>query len=547
MNEGTTVRHALGSLLADPNPIAVRELRSAMRTPAFVAASSVGILIVGFLLIAVATSLSFDGGTMASTGDVVFQLFLSAALFLSVLLAPTLGASAFSGEREGHTLEALLLTGVAPRRLVFGKFAGAFLGCAHGVVASLPLVGIAFFYGGMSPLEVVLGVSFILLLIAPLAALGIAISSFVPSTRLAIGLAMAVVIPLFFVAIGGMTAVSAELSGAVDGGRDGPFGWLGALAAHPTDPSIVGGLLVAPVLVVAICTWFFLSVAEWLTAPVGIVRIRPLQLFHVVASLLVFALQAILLVVVDADDRQSVDVAFAVVLGPSALLAMLFFGAESPLVPTSFVPSSRPLRGAFDRVFPPDALGTTRFALLSTAFGLTICSTISRIAAELEPAARIDEHRAVWFASVVGLSGSFVLGAVLLHVIAHIGRLRRRASGPGFGAAVLLTLVGLFVFVIVTLTISIPFFARDEQDEFSRFVLGLMPFAPAYAASWVIDHPHRTPTFFFGFLGLYGGAAVALRLMLVRAIRRMGADRAAGRAALEARIRAREEADGGVA
>ena len=109
-------------------------------------------------------------------------------LVLAPILAGILGADAFAGERERHTLETLFATPVSPRAIVLGKAAAAvtysYTVCCASLVAAVITVNVvgrppALFIPAALPLVIVLGGAFA-------AAALVAMLSIVISSRVAV-------------------------------------------------------------------------------------------------------------------------------------------------------------------------------------------------------------------------------------------------------------------------------------------------------------------------------------------------------------------------
>src|SRR6185369_5430589 len=88
-------------------------------------------------------------------------------LFLVTFIAPTFTAGAISGERERQTYDLLRTTLLPASRLVIGKLISALSYVFLLLLAAIPLQSIAFLFGGVTELEVVL--SFVILFITALA------------------------------------------------------------------------------------------------------------------------------------------------------------------------------------------------------------------------------------------------------------------------------------------------------------------------------------------------------------------------------------------
>lgn len=74
-----------------------------------------------------------------------------------VLLGPSLTAASLAGEREGGHLEALMLSPLSVRDIVYGKFYGALSLALLLLLVPLPAVALCFLLGGLSPAEFLFG------------------------------------------------------------------------------------------------------------------------------------------------------------------------------------------------------------------------------------------------------------------------------------------------------------------------------------------------------------------------------------------------------
>ena len=97
----------------EPNPIWIRELKQAARlarTPIVLAV--VAVLVT--LLMASIGGVMATSASPAETGSMLYQVFFSLAWFVVTLVGPAVAANSIASEREGHTWEAVLLTGLRP-------------------------------------------------------------------------------------------------------------------------------------------------------------------------------------------------------------------------------------------------------------------------------------------------------------------------------------------------------------------------------------------------------------------------------------------------
>jgi hypothetical protein len=116
--------------------VLVKELRQGLRTRMFVAP----FLILHALLVL--------GSLESGLGNTSF--FWHSLIILLVVLLPMRNLSALSEERQGRTLDTLLLTGITPWRIVSGKWSATFALTALTAVSALPYLLVRYLNGGSS-------------------------------------------------------------------------------------------------------------------------------------------------------------------------------------------------------------------------------------------------------------------------------------------------------------------------------------------------------------------------------------------------------------
>lgn len=105
-------------------------------------------------------------------GHTLWLAFLIGQMALICLVSPAITAGVISSEREKGTLELLCLSPISTLSLTLDKYFGAVGQLLMLVLCGLPVISVVFVYGGVSPLEVVLGYLVILLSGLYYAALG---------------------------------------------------------------------------------------------------------------------------------------------------------------------------------------------------------------------------------------------------------------------------------------------------------------------------------------------------------------------------------------
>lgn len=137
------------------NPVMTREARVRMRgwkAPGLISlyVGLLGVVALAFLYL----NTRFEGMVFSPTlGGILYNFLVFVQGALLVFSAPGLTAGAISGERERQTLDLLLITRMSPLQVVVGK-----LGAAVGftlllMVASMPVYGLLFLFGGVSLLR----------------------------------------------------------------------------------------------------------------------------------------------------------------------------------------------------------------------------------------------------------------------------------------------------------------------------------------------------------------------------------------------------------
>jgi ABC-2 type transport system permease protein len=208
------------------NPVLARELRQRMRGPRASIILTLYLLVLSLIVWTLYAGTSrtqeaaFGGPSaeqVAGLGRSVFQTLLFFVLLLVCFIVPGVSAGAIAGERERQTLVPLQVTMLGPMSIVVGKLLASLAFITLLVVATLPLVGIAFILGGVEPLEVVKGTAMVLVVAAVLASLSVLCSTVTRRTQgatvLAYGLVLVLVVGSFLVF--GAQAVFMGSDGAV--------------------------------------------------------------------------------------------------------------------------------------------------------------------------------------------------------------------------------------------------------------------------------------------------------------------------------------------
>jgi hypothetical protein len=475
----TRIRTRVMDALRDPNPILVRELRATFRTNLFIRFLYLVTAIVGIVVVSGGAISAAGPLAPGDVGELVFQIFFGTALFVTVLVAPGYAATTLTGERESRTYESLILSGMAPERVVWGKFVATYASFTLVLVALAPVVGVAFLFGGISPWHVVVGYLGLLYVLALAVAFGIAVSARMPSTRVAI----VVTAPLSFGAaifgtstLAGLGEIARDAWGT---GMPGPFWFTDALVVRFAEWDTFGLVFALPTYVVAMGTWFLLATSIAAVRPVAEDRSAGLKRWSLVALPGAWVFAALFVALATrAQDRGLVGL---IVVGfgmPGVLGLALLFCDEPPLPPR---PASTPDTRWIARAFGSGAPATLRFSLAvvtALAMGLAVGPALVRHVLDPRFAdhARFDAGLA---AIVVGnvVSGLFV--AVLgtwLRITLRSGLAARALAACVFVVAVVLPLIAQLVVdanAFSGIDASVPLLVRFSPLS-SMFVAGAL-------------------------------------------------------------------------
>ncbi|MDH3300626.1 MAG: ABC transporter permease [Acidimicrobiia bacterium] len=196
-NRAGTVLEAL----TDVRPVLDRELRQRSRT-----ARSMVVMTV-FLLLALGVAfITYTGETASfnsefgiarqNVGRSVFEWVLILELVLLLFVVPGISAGAITGERDRQTLIPLQVTLIGPFGIFFGKVLASSAFVLLLVVATAPILAMAYLLGGVAFGQIVSGILALLLIGFLLAVLGVACSAMLRRTAAATLIAYGVILVL---------------------------------------------------------------------------------------------------------------------------------------------------------------------------------------------------------------------------------------------------------------------------------------------------------------------------------------------------------------
>jgi ABC-type transport system involved in multi-copper enzyme maturation permease subunit len=249
--------------IAVASPLATRELRQAARQkrgPILLGALGIFAPLLSLLM---ASAMSSPWTTAAEIGRFVFEAMVTLALCAVVLVGVTCAASSVASEREGHTWEALLLSGLRPSAIVRGKFLGAFAQAALYLFALAPSMALSFLVGGITVTEILVALGLVLGVAAVAVLFGLAISSFARTARGALAgalVATLVAFPLVYSLFMGLGFMVASIMGDSEGRAST---WLAhAIVSAPFSARSFVFFGLDPLLVLAVPAWLIFEVTK---------------------------------------------------------------------------------------------------------------------------------------------------------------------------------------------------------------------------------------------------------------------------------------------
>ncbi len=143
-------------------PVFIREMRARMRgkrAPVLLFSCTALAILVACSSIALTSSSRVFSGTsyqpdMELIGETLFRGMIYLEVLFIVVTVPALTAGSFAAERKQQTLEALLLTPLSSWNILLGKLYSVLSFCMMILLCTLPVMAIAFIFGGVSPGQV---------------------------------------------------------------------------------------------------------------------------------------------------------------------------------------------------------------------------------------------------------------------------------------------------------------------------------------------------------------------------------------------------------
>ena len=163
------------------NPMIRKELRQRMRERRGWLLPSLYLVVLGavvtFAYFVTTTDRGASGIQGSTVGVVLFLTLAYSQLALLLLLAPIFSAGSITIEKEQRTLAGLLTSLLTSAQIWWGKFVSSLLFVLLLLVTSLPVLSMAFAFGGIGPWEIFSATLTTVIILACMSAIGLYCSS----------------------------------------------------------------------------------------------------------------------------------------------------------------------------------------------------------------------------------------------------------------------------------------------------------------------------------------------------------------------------------
>ncbi|GAC1561387.1 MAG: hypothetical protein NVS3B10_19220 [Polyangiales bacterium] len=249
-----------GGFIGEPNPLLVRELRQSLRLARLPWTITAAVALIGLGMLSIG-SLESTKGRSAQLGVTLFQAFVSILVLYVALVGPATAAGSIALEREGKTLEPLMLTSLSAKDIARGKFLAAYATLVVQVVAIFPLAAIPLLFGGVTAVALLVGAVDVMAIAAVAVAFGLSVASRTQTLRGA--LAVSILLPAGAAPFGfGLVTVLGEVLARrrwpfLTGG---PIWWSTAYTSVPFGLDYAVWLLAWPLIALVLPYWLFRAV-----------------------------------------------------------------------------------------------------------------------------------------------------------------------------------------------------------------------------------------------------------------------------------------------
>jgi ABC-type transport system involved in multi-copper enzyme maturation permease subunit len=147
------------------NPVLVKEMRGRMRGNRAMLLLTIYLSIIAvvtlLVYLAMASTMSFGVSDLEvgrRIGKTIFLTVMTVALAQVCIITPALTSPSIAGERERQSFDLLVTTLLSPWQIVLGKLMAALAFALLLIVSVLPMAGLSFLFGGVSGIELLIGI-----------------------------------------------------------------------------------------------------------------------------------------------------------------------------------------------------------------------------------------------------------------------------------------------------------------------------------------------------------------------------------------------------
>lgn len=161
-------------------PLVVREVRTRMRgTRSFVIVFVYDLLLIFFMGLIYLEQTRQNRWVYGNIelGRSIFVWVSYAQMVLLLLIAPAITSGSITSERERRSLDVMATSLLTPREIVWGKLMASTSFSVVLLISSVPLIGICFMFGGLSPVELCKTMALLLMSILSFSAMALFFSA----------------------------------------------------------------------------------------------------------------------------------------------------------------------------------------------------------------------------------------------------------------------------------------------------------------------------------------------------------------------------------
>jgi ABC-type transport system involved in multi-copper enzyme maturation permease subunit len=497
------LRFRVATFLSEPNPIWIRELKQSARlgrTP----------IILMVVTILMTLTIASVGGVMSDktsdqVGVTVYQTYFSIAFFLVTWLGPGVAANSIASEREGRTLEAVMLTGLTPEAIARGKFLAAMTFISTYIVMLAPVGALAFLFGGVTATEVLLAFFYLFVFALLFVALGLAISSKMSSLRASILVTLLVSVPLSLFCFG---ALGYGLSSGIHDiwrqvPRERPVWLPTAYVRADFDRVYALVLVLLPLLAFGIPTWLLYETTVANLKSPSEDRSTRLKRWYL-ASLFLIALASIASVWIAGEAALAPALISLVLIAFLLAFSVLVFLGE-PVSLSRRVKAERSKR-ARSNIFLPSAINAS---VVQLVFG---CMTIALVGAYSFHVVEARDPAAIpYYGTAFSRVAAYTFG-FFVFLVGFSAWLRARVARP-FLARILVVGVVAFVSIVPWVVAAIAGTFTPQAEE-GLFIAAPSPFFAFYMFAEAEKTTHIASNIGAGWMCIVGWTVLGMGFLV---------------------------------